>query len=64
MGEVAEAELVALIRGIFDTAEGAYGVPRIHRELRDDGVIVNVKRVTRRRERTPIRRSVRMRTVP
>lgn len=45
--EVAEAELVGLIREIFDVTEGNYGVPRIHRELRDAGIVVNVKRVRR-----------------
>ena len=45
--EVAEAELVGLIREIFDTAEGNYGVPRIHRELRNAGIVVNEKRVRR-----------------
>ena len=45
--EVAEDELVGLIREIFDTAEGNYGVPRIHRELRNAGIVVNEKRVRR-----------------
>ena len=45
--EVAEAELVALIREIFDATEGNYGVPRIHRELRNAGIVVNKKRVRR-----------------
>ena len=45
--ELAEAELVALIREIFDATEGNYGVPRMHRELRDGGLIVNVKGVRR-----------------
>lgn len=45
--QLADDALVELIREIFDTAEGAYGVPRIHRELRDAGVVVNVKRVRR-----------------
>ena len=45
--ESAEAELVGLIREIFDVTEGNYGVPRIHRELRDAGIVVNVKRVRR-----------------
>ena len=45
--QVAEAELVALIREIFDATEGNYGVPRIHRELRNAGVVVNEKRVRR-----------------
>jgi transposase InsO family protein len=45
--ELAEAELVELIRDIFDATEGNYGVPRMHRELRDHGIVVNVKRVRR-----------------
>lgn len=45
--ELAEAELVELIREIFDATEGNYGVPRMHRELRDGGIVVNVKRVRR-----------------
>jgi transposase InsO family protein len=45
--EVAEADLVVLMREIFDAADGNYGVPRMHRELRHGGVVVNVKRVRR-----------------
>jgi len=45
--ELAEADLVTLIREIFDATEGNYGVPRMHRELRDNGVVVNIKRVRR-----------------
>jgi hypothetical protein len=45
--QVAEAELVALMREIFDAADGNYGVPRMHRELRHGGVVVNEKRVRR-----------------
>jgi len=45
--EVAEADLVALMREIFDAADGNYGVPRMHRALRDGGVVVNDKRVRR-----------------
>lgn len=45
--ELAEADLVALMRGIFDVADGNYGVPRMHRELRQGGVVVNAKRVRR-----------------
>ena len=45
--EIAEADLVALIREIFDATEGNYGVPRMHRELRDRSIVVNVKRVRR-----------------
>jgi putative transposase len=45
--QVAEAELVELMREIFDAADGNYGVPRMHRELRRAGLTVNVKRVRR-----------------
>jgi putative transposase len=41
------------MREIFEVSEGAYGVPRMHRELRDNGAVVNIKRV-RRRVRTTI----------
>jgi putative transposase len=46
-GEVAEAELVELMREIFDACDGNYGVPRMHRELRRSGLVVNKKRVRR-----------------
>lgn len=39
--EIAEEALVALMREIFDAADGNYGVPRMHRELRQGGVVVN-----------------------
>jgi putative transposase len=45
--EIAEADLVALMREIFAAADGNYGVPRMHRELRHGGVVVNDKRVRR-----------------
>ncbi len=45
--EIAEADLVALIREIFDAADGNYGVERIYRELRKAGLVVNIKRVRR-----------------
>ena len=45
--EVAEADLVELMREIFDASDGNYGVPRMHRELRRAGLIVNEKRVRR-----------------
>ena len=45
--QVAEAELVALMREIFDAADGNYGVPRMHRELRNADLEVNQKRVRR-----------------
>lgn len=45
--QVAEAELVALMREIFDAADGNYGVPRMFTELRRAGVVVNKKKVHR-----------------
>jgi len=45
--EIAEEELVALMREIFAASDGNYGVPRMHRELRHGGVDINVKRVRR-----------------
>ena len=45
--QLADDALVEVIRDIFESADGNYGVPRIHRELRDHGVKVNIKRVRR-----------------
>jgi putative transposase len=45
--EVAEAELVELMRGIFDASDGNYGVPRMSKELRRAGLVVNMKKVRR-----------------
>ena len=45
--EIVEGALVALMREIFDAADGNYGVPRMHRALRQGGVVVNDKRVRR-----------------
>ena len=45
--QVAEAELVELMRDIFDASDGNYGVPRMYDELRRAGVTVNEKRVRR-----------------
>lgn len=45
--ELDEAELVATMNEIFDESDGAYGVPRMWRELRTRGVAVNRKRVRR-----------------
>jgi putative transposase len=44
---LAEAELVSLMRAIFEAADGNYGVPRMHRELRRAGLVVNRKKVHR-----------------
>ena len=35
------------MRDIFEIADGDYGVPRMHRELRNVGIVVNDKRVRR-----------------
>jgi putative transposase len=45
--QVAEDELVELMRQIYDASDGSYGVPRMHRELRRGGLEVNHKRVRR-----------------
>ncbi|MEV7525088.1 IS3 family transposase [Streptomyces sp. NPDC091371] len=44
---VREAELTERIRAIHGGTRGAYGVPRITRELRESGPVVNHKRVAR-----------------
>jgi putative transposase len=44
---LAEAALVALMRDLFDEADGNYGVPRMYKALRKAGLVVNRKRVTR-----------------
>lgn len=43
--QLAEDELVALMRQLFDEAEGNYGMPRMHKALRRAGATVNPKRV-------------------
>jgi len=45
--QLAEAELVALMRELFGDADGNYGVPRMYRSLRQGGLVVNRKRVAR-----------------
>ena len=45
--QLAEAELVALMRRLFDESDANYGVPRMYAALRKAGVVVNRKRVTR-----------------
>jgi putative transposase len=45
--EVADAELVELMREIFDASDGNYGVPRMFKELRRAGLVVNKKKVRR-----------------
>ena len=45
--QLAEAELVALMRELFDAADGNYGVPRMDKALRHAGLVVNVKGVAR-----------------
>lgn len=45
--QVAEAQLVELMREIHTAGDGAYGVPRMHRELRRAGIVVNKKKVHR-----------------
>ncbi|MGI8793838.1 MAG: IS3 family transposase [Acidimicrobiales bacterium] len=45
--QLAEAELVALMRQLFDDADGNYGAPRMFKALRKAGLVVNRKRVVR-----------------
>ena len=45
--QLAEAELVALMRDLFEEADGNYGVPRMFKALRKGGLVVNAKRVAR-----------------
>ncbi len=42
-----EQRLVELMAEIFDASDGNYGVPRMHRDLRHGGLVVNIKRVQR-----------------
>jgi transposase InsO family protein len=45
--QVAEAEIVALMREIYAGSDGNYGVPRMWRALRRGGIVINIKRVQR-----------------
>ena len=45
--QLAEAELVDLMRELFEAADGNYGVPRMYKALRKAGLIVNKKKVSR-----------------
>jgi transposase InsO family protein len=42
-----DAQLTQEIRQVFDKHQGRYGSPRVHRELRDEGVSCSRKRVAR-----------------
>lgn len=46
-GRLTDAQLLALIRSIHAQFKGAYGSPRMHRELRDRGYCVGKARVER-----------------
>ncbi len=45
--QLADAELAVRIEDIFEASRGTYGWPRVHRELRRQGVHVARKRVAR-----------------
>ncbi|WP_329064797.1 IS3 family transposase [Streptomyces sp. NBC_01429] len=47
LGAAAEAALTEQIRSIYTETKGAYGVPRITRELRESSPVVNHKRLAR-----------------
>jgi transposase InsO family protein len=44
---IADERLLLDVRGAHEKSGGSYGAPRVHRELRDDGVRVGRKRVAR-----------------
>jgi len=45
--QLAEADLVEMMRELFDESDGNYGVPRMFKALRKAGLVVNRKRVVR-----------------
>ena len=45
--KIADDELADRIEQIYDASRGTYGWPRVHRQLRDDGISVSRKRVAR-----------------
>ena len=45
--QLADAQLVELIRQIHAAADGNYGVPRVYQQLRRAGIVVNKKKVHR-----------------
>jgi len=45
--QVADAELIELMREIHAASDGNYGVPRMYKELRRTGLVVNKKKVRR-----------------
>ena len=61
--EVDESELVERITTLFDESDGTYGVPLMARALRNEGLNVNRKRVSRLMAGRAYRRRVRT-TIP
>ncbi len=45
--QLADDELTERVRAVFDASKGTYGWPRVHRELRRQGICVSRKRVAR-----------------
>ena len=45
--ELADADLVEVMRGLHRDSDGSYGVPRMFKALRKQGIVVNKKRVRR-----------------
>jgi putative transposase len=43
--EVRDAEIVSAIRVVHDASAETYGSPRVHAELRDEGVVVSERKV-------------------
>ena len=54
-------ELLAVIREIFTESRGTYGYPRIHRELRNRGIVCSKNRVARLMRKDGLRAKVKRR---
>lgn len=63
-GSSVETDLLARIRGIFQDSGGRYGAPRIHAELRVQGVRIARKRVARLMKDNAIRPPRRKKRLP
>ncbi len=45
--ELADADLGETVQRVYDEARGTYGAPRVHRQLRREGVAASRKRIAR-----------------
>ena len=44
---LADESLLAMIKRSFESSQGIYGSPRVHCDLREDGVLCGEKRIAR-----------------